>query len=237
MPITNTDLIDALKIYAPHGVTLPKDPDTNAIHTATIDRWISRAVSEIQIRRQILTREETMITMVAGQQDYDLPDDARDVVEIQRNLGTTIDDLLGVPEAGVNVGGIPSGTLPSGQEISGAIDFIVNQRRTRVDMENDWTMFEGKIRFLFPINEGGSVKVIYRRFNDSIDDLPIDLFETILLYLRYSTLDWYIAKYATVQQVDGADAKQVSIVPLQTERDRLKREWRSRLEAIPATAA
>lgn len=237
MPITNADLIDALKIYAPLGVTLPKDPDTNAIHTATIDRWISKAVADIQNRRQILTREETLITMVAEQQDYDLPPDARDVVEIQRNLGTTIDDLLGVPEAGVNIGAIPSGTLPSGQDISGAIDFIVNQRRTRVDQENDWMMFNGKIRFLFPINEGGVVKVIYRRFDDTIDDLPIDLFETILLFLRYSNLDWYIGKYATVQQVDGADAKQASIVPLQSERDRLKREWRSRLEAIPASAA
>lgn len=196
--ITVAALIESLKIHAPTGVELPRDPDTNGVHEPTITRWVQEAAKKINERRGVTTILETEITTVRDQQDYTLPVGTRRVKQIVRGryAPTNVNSVLGVPinAAGLSLPMQIGSVLPSGQYVDSSLDLISRQQSQRARREDEWEVFEGKIRLHFPTVDDEVIRVRYEKIDTDVSVLPVDYFDTVLLYLRYMTLDWFLAK-------------------------------------------
>lgn len=239
MAIELDKLVKALKQHAPLGTELPRDPDTNEVDEETIERWAQDAAGNINARRSRTTLKEAEITLVAGQQDYDLPDDAREVVRVDRGRDapgralTTLDIPLTSPAI---LTPAFMGSLPSGQEISPALDLIARQRLTQARREDDFELMDGGLRVLFDFAEGEIVRVRYKVIDRDFTGLGEDRFETILTYLRWKALDWYINKNAA-GSVGGDRAASDAIATLTRQERQLFGEWTTALGGIGPEAA
>lgn len=197
MTIEIDQLIDELKIHAPIGVEVPRDPNTNLVSESTIERWAADAAQAINERRGKTTTKETTVTLVADTVDYALPADCRDVIEIQRRHATVQStSVLGIPVSGYNGPTFsPFGNLPTGQEVSPALDAINRSRLAITEREDDFELIGGQLRLLFPIDAGEVIVVRYRAIDRSYAEVGDDRFTAILTYLLYQNLEWWLGKH------------------------------------------
>lgn len=241
MAITIEDLIDLLSTYSPQGIDLPRDTDTNDPHTSLITSWAQDGAGAINARRGKTTCLETDITLVADQQEYDLPSNCREVIKIIRLTtgGTHVNEVLGVPidfRGGLYPSNFGYGCLPSGQEISPSIDLLSRQRASQLDREDDFELYAGQIRFLFPIIADEIVRVKYRAVDRSIASVPDDYKMLLLAYLRYQNLNWWLTKHGASLAIDGDRTVTLPQTALNAMRRAAMEEWNSGLNAIGSEA-
>lgn len=233
MAILLDDLITSLKIQSPLGSELPRDQTTNQIHIPTVERWAFDAAAAINEKRARTTLLEADITIIADQQEYDLPDGCRSVVKITRQvgLGFTDREVLEIPSQ--NQFGL-AGCFPSGQSISPATDLIARQQLTRAHREDDFELIGATIRFLFVGDAGEVVKISYRVVDRTLASVPADRYELVLTYMQMKTIDWFIGKYGSggiVVNHDRISADSGS--ELIRRRAELDRDWTAGLNSIP----
>lgn len=227
-------LIDELVAYAPNGVELPKNPDDNQIRTETLTRWAEEGSRKINERRQKTTIKETTISLVEDTQEYDLPSDCRDVINVKRQHSTS--SVLDVPVA-ANVFGLRYGVmLPSGQQVDAGLDLINRQQLAREQCEDDYEIFGGKLKLLFPIDAAEDIIVRYRAISASLDTIPDDYFNKLLTYMRFRLLDWYVGRHGVNISQDGSVFGQEAVVSYRAMRNDLERQWLSELNSIGAEA-
>lgn len=233
MTIELAQLVQELQVHAPMGVEVPRDPDTNEVRELTIQRWAQEAARQINHRRGRTTVLETTITCVEDQQEYDLPAACRKVVRIERVAAqprSTV-EILGVPQQGPFLGFGEVGHIPSGQEISGAIDMIDRMRLQRVRREDQFSIFGGQLRLLFPIVDGEVIKVTYRAVDRTLAALPDDRFDLVMIYLQVRNLDWFIGKHAHLSVSDDTFGDE-GMAALYRRRGELQEMWTSALNGI-----
>lgn len=234
-------LLRRLKISAPVGMELPRDPDNNAIAEDVIAVWADDGAEKINERRGRTTLKETTVTTVDGVQDYTLPTDCRLVEGIIRNQlapasGSTI---LGIP---VTAAGMPVpplgmgqlyGMLPSGQEISPALDLINRQRLSAMRRENQWEIIGGVIRLLFPIVGGETLVIRYRAVDRTYADFGSDKLEPLVTYLLWKNMDWFLSKHAISVVQDGARLGVEGMAAMTRQKLDLESRWTTYLNGLP----
>lgn len=233
MTIAIADLISELKINAPVGLEIPRDPTTDAESTATMTRWAQDAAQQINERRNKTTLKETFITLVEGQTDYALPSGCRMVDRIDRRHATVqSSEILGIPTQRYSYGLGPFGTLPTGQEISPAIDHINRSRLTITEREDEYSLIGGLIRFLFPIEDGEDVKVVYREIDRDYAEVGDDRFTMLVEYMVFQNIDWYLNKHGVGFAQDHDTFGREATAVLFRRRQELHGKWLANLNAI-----
>lgn len=236
MPLSIDLLIDELQVHAPTGVELPRDQD-NQVRTITLQRWAEEAARRINERRETTTVLETTIAVVAGQDEYDLPAQAREVLGVTRQHGTRVaEDLIEVSGQPI-LGYAPYGEIPSGQQVDASLDLVGRLSLARVIREDDFELIGGKLRLLFPLTAGENLVVTYRAIDGSLDSVPEDYFDKVLLYMRFRLLDWYVGVHGVNVAQDGAGFGIESMMNFRRLRDDLKRDWITELNSITREAA
>lgn len=235
MPLVLDDLITELKVHAPVGVSVPREPDSSDVREATIQRWAEDAAQAINSRRGKTTRLETTITVVADQELYDLPGDAREVVGLIRATnapqGTT--KVLDIPRQTQALGyGGAFGHLPTGQTISGSIDLLNRQALARTRREDDHDLHQGQLRLLFPLVAGEKIVVRYMVIDRDFTALPTDYFTLVHTYLLYQNIEWHLGKYPSNLSQDADRLVDEGQGSLFRRRAELVRVWREGLGAI-----
>jgi hypothetical protein len=235
MTIAIQSLIDDLRVHAPMGIELPRNPDDNKVNVTVITRWAQDAAGALNGARGATTLKETTITTTADVQDYALPADCRSVVKIQRGFDAPAVSgvVLDVPIAqGPFLGYGNFGNLPSGQEISPAIDLINRQRLVRNRREDQWEMFGGQLRLEFPTVDGEQIRVTYNAIDRSLASLPDDYFTPLLIYLRWQTLEWYVQKYGVAIAQDGDRLTSDRVAVLNRQARVLEERWQGFLNGL-----
>jgi hypothetical protein len=225
-------LIAELKDRAPVGVELPRNISTNAVNETTLARWAADAAGEINLRMKRTTIKETTITTTVDTQDYDLPANCREVVEIIRSHVSDVYETLGIPNTPNTLAIANFGTLPSGQEVDASIDLINRGRLQRMRREDDFEQFGTQIRFLFPVDADEKIRVRYRAIDRSLATVPDDRFELVMTYMLWKTLDRHIVKHGANIAVDGdgfANQGMAAFTRLKLDKEQ---EWISGLNSI-----
>lgn len=241
MALTTEAMVELLEVYSPQGVSIPRDVDTNSPHLPTIEAWIADAAGAINTRRGKTTIKEVDITLLDGEQEYTIPADAREIIRIIRLTtgGTHTNEVLGVPidfRGGIYPSNFGYGCLPSGQEISPSIDLLSRQRASQLDREDDFELYAGQIRFLFPIIADEVVRVKYRAVDRSLESVPDDYQMLILAYLRYQNLSWWLTKHGATIAIDGDRTVALPQTALNAMRRSAMEEWNTGLNAIGSEA-
>ena len=98
--------------------------------------------------------------------------------------------------------------------------------------EDDYEVFEGQIRFLFPIVDTEEVIVRYRAVDRTVTDIPDDYFELMLSYMLLKNLDWFIERNGANLSQDADAFTQDGMSSLFRRRAQLERSWMEGLNAI-----
>lgn len=231
MTIALDNIIAEMKMYSPEGVSLPRNPADNEVAEETIERWAEDAAQAINERRGITTLKEMVITTQAGVQEYSVADNTREVVKIERQHARR-------PSAGL-CDSTPFSALPTGQLISfhPSLDVIARQNAARTVREDDWEMFEGRIRFLFPTADGEKIRVTYRTIDRSLENVPEDRFSLVLTYCLWQNINWYVGKYGASIVQDGDRMGMEPLTALQRLARQLEHQWNNGLGGITSEAA
>ena len=232
MAVDLDTLIDELKDRCPVGVELPRSAATNVISRAVIERWAKDAAGDINKRRAKTTRKETNITTVADTQEYDLPAECRKVVNIIRSHVADTYETLGVPNQRQLLGIVDFGSLPSGQQVTASLDLISRQRLTRMQREDEWEHVGAQIRFMFPIQAGEVIRVIYQVVDRTLASVPADRFELVMAYLLLRTLDRHIGRQGANIVVTGDSLATDAMTVLNGQKLQKQDEWTTGLNRI-----
>jgi len=238
MAIDVSQLITELRIHAPKGVEVPRDPATNVIYEPTIERWAADAAQLINERRGKTTRLEVDITTEDGVHSYDLPETCRSVLKIDRLQYGGRNEILDIPvDRGSVLGLGMGGFLPSGQEITGALDVIARQSIVRQHREDEYELIgTATIRFLFPIDGEETIRVTYYALDRTLDSIPEDFFEHVLTYLRMKNLDRFIGREGSVIAMDEQRLVEGGMSVLIRQKAELQNAWLSALNSIQREA-
>lgn len=239
MAVDLPTLVDRLQVYAPAGIDLPRDPETNQVDSGIIGLWAADGVGEINKRRGTTTVKEVQLTITAGTTLYTLPADCREIIRLDREQmdGSQKTNILDMPSNSFG-GWMPTfGALPSGQEVSSSIDLIMRMRQERTKRENDWELIGTQIRLLFDPREGEPVTIRYRAIDRNLSSLTDDRFTLILLWCRIQVLDWWLVKRGLEGSILGegpVPQMRQSVVLMKTQ---LMADWLLQLNSIFAEAA